>query len=85
MRKPYNLNLDTDLMDRVDAEAGDVPRSRFVERVLEAALGGPAVPIATATNVEGDGTAPRPASPRTPAKEPVAETPLPKIAKRHWA
>lgn len=37
-KKPLSLRIDEDLLRRVDEARGDVPRTRFVERALEAAV-----------------------------------------------
>jgi hypothetical protein len=37
-KKPLPLRIDEELLRRVDEARGDVPRTRFVERALEAAL-----------------------------------------------
>lgn len=76
-----------DLVTRVSvrARAEGVSRAKFIERALEAALGNREAAAPDRTREAASASAP--ASPRTSyrVKEPVEETPLPKIAKRHWA
>jgi hypothetical protein len=82
--------IDAELLGRVDLARGDVPRTRFVERALEAALtdggrsatGGGVRPSAP----EPEGSAPpRAPGPRSVVREGAPMTELPKIARRHWA
>jgi hypothetical protein len=42
-KRPVSLRIDSALVDRVDAARGDVSRTRFVERALEAYVGEGAV------------------------------------------
>ena len=40
MKRSVTFRLDEGLLDRVDSARGDVPRTRWVVRALESALGG---------------------------------------------
>jgi hypothetical protein len=42
MRSPVTISLDTQLLAKVEEQRGDVSRSRFIERILEPAVGVPA-------------------------------------------
>ena len=39
MRQPISVNIERGLLDRIDGQRGDVPRSRMVERALEKMYG----------------------------------------------
>ena len=39
MRQPISVNIERGLLDRIDGQRGDVPRSRMVERALEEKYG----------------------------------------------
>jgi hypothetical protein len=87
------LRVEPELLARIDKAAGDVPRSRWVVRVLEQALDGEEQAEHTRIHVElaqrlvdeqrerdldiGPPVAPE----RSPYEDDV---PLPKIAKRKW-
>jgi hypothetical protein len=68
-KKPLPLRIDEELLRRVDVARGDVPRTRFVERALEAALGGrgPETPRGSALSVEGSGSVKETAPTESPA------------------
>jgi hypothetical protein len=40
MRQPVTLNIDRDVLRRIDEERGLLARSRFVEEIVKAALPG---------------------------------------------
>jgi hypothetical protein len=65
-RRPVPLRLPEELVARVDAARGDVSRTRWIERALEAALGGSAGTPNTGDPDEGTPASPR-ASYRCPA------------------
>lgn len=98
MRKPYNMNIESGVIDQLRAEAPEVNRSRLVEQLIVRWLADRGQALGAVSGNpearEGDSgpgrdapAAKPPTSPRAPVrvKEPVEETPLPKIAKRHWA
>jgi hypothetical protein len=83
------LRLEPELLARIDAACGDVPRSRWVVRALEQALDGHAVARretpGDATREVGPEKAPRsPERVPAPARAHEPEVALPKIAKRKW-
>lgn len=47
---PLGLRLESDLVAAVDAARGDVPRARWIERAIEAALGARPERMAVATS-----------------------------------
>jgi hypothetical protein len=84
------LRVERELLERIDSACGDVPRSRWIVRAIEAALEDSTVRTARAV-VEADLAAMRVAHVREPVVEeheskpdPPAGVPLPKIAKRKW-
>jgi hypothetical protein len=94
------LRLDAATLAAVDAARGDVPRNRWIERVLEGAVGrSPAdVSGSVPVGVRGGHTPssepfPRASvaalakssGPRSVVPEGAPMTELPKIARRHWA
>lgn len=96
MQQPVSFRWSQELIRRVDAVRGDVPRSRWVRRVVEQALGdGPqGVAYPPVRNETASAAVGRPASVRQSvpkkverAREVLAqEGPAPpKIAPRHWA
>ena len=50
MQKRIGVSLDEGLIDRVDEARGDIPRSTFIERILDLHLA-----ALTKTEVERDG------------------------------
>jgi hypothetical protein len=98
MKVPLALRVDQELLARVDAERGDVSRTRWVERALESALsdrptmerdGYELAALGTPPVAEPRPKHPEPKSrpveaPPRPKSEPVEGTPLPKFARRHW-
>lgn len=58
MRKTVAVSLDEGLLERLDSERGEIPRSRYVERLIKKGAGAPS------------GPAPQPSdAPPTTAKE----------------
>jgi len=39
LRKPIGISIRPDLLEKLDSNRGDVPRSRAIERMLERELG----------------------------------------------
>ncbi len=92
MRRNITVSLDDEFIRGMDAARGSVARSRWLEGLVE---GGALMPAIPSRELEAqmkaeDRSKPRGGAGRSPKaavknEEPREETPLPKIAKRHWA